>query len=265
MVPRYRLPGRARGTRWRRSHHAHGHTPCPLRPSLATLARVAIDESASKDTLFLGRAHSLGWRRQHVEMPGWVAMVDALTMAWYRAAEAPRSGRLTRSSSSTTRRGSGCPESTSVPKMAFHTRPHLHSLHFNALEMTSVAMAAGFSTGPGQVWPCPRGLRAREVPRRRRRRRRRRPPTRRASRAHPSPPRPCSAPSGHSARSGAGRRATVGARLLRVPGGANVPIWGERLKMLQGWFLYPTGASGRAHDGHTGGPPTQRRLVPERE
>ena len=40
-----------------------------------------------KDTLFLGRAHSLGWRRQQVEMLGWAVMVNALTMARHRAAE----------------------------------------------------------------------------------------------------------------------------------------------------------------------------------
>ena len=40
-----------------------------------------------EDTLFLGRAHSLGWRRQQVEMFGWAVMVNALTMARYRAAE----------------------------------------------------------------------------------------------------------------------------------------------------------------------------------
>jgi hypothetical protein len=33
-----------------------------------------------EDTLFLGRAHSLGWRRQQVEMTGWALMVNALTM-----------------------------------------------------------------------------------------------------------------------------------------------------------------------------------------
>ena len=37
--------------------------------------------------LFLGRAHSLGWRRQQVEMLGWAVMVNALTMARHRAAE----------------------------------------------------------------------------------------------------------------------------------------------------------------------------------
>jgi len=40
-----------------------------------------------EDTLFLGRAHSLGWRRQQVEMLGWALMVNALTMAKHRAAE----------------------------------------------------------------------------------------------------------------------------------------------------------------------------------
>ena len=40
-----------------------------------------------EDTLFLGRAHSLGWRRQQVEMLGWAVMVNALTMARHRAAE----------------------------------------------------------------------------------------------------------------------------------------------------------------------------------
>ena len=38
-----------------------------------------------EDTLFLGRAHSLGWRRQQVEMLGWALMVNALTMARHRA------------------------------------------------------------------------------------------------------------------------------------------------------------------------------------
>ncbi|MEX1046446.1 MAG: hypothetical protein WD757_03060 [Actinomycetota bacterium] len=40
-----------------------------------------------EDTLFLGRAHSLGWRRQQVEMIGWALMVNALTLARHRAAE----------------------------------------------------------------------------------------------------------------------------------------------------------------------------------
>ena len=36
--------------------------------------------------LFLGWAHSLGWRRQQVEMIGWAVMVNTLTMARHRAA-----------------------------------------------------------------------------------------------------------------------------------------------------------------------------------
>ncbi len=40
-----------------------------------------------QDTLFLGRAHSLGWRRQQVEMLGWAVMVNALTMARHRTAQ----------------------------------------------------------------------------------------------------------------------------------------------------------------------------------
>ena len=40
-----------------------------------------------EDTLFLCRAHSLGWRRQQVEMLGWAVMVNALTMARHRTAE----------------------------------------------------------------------------------------------------------------------------------------------------------------------------------
>jgi hypothetical protein len=40
-----------------------------------------------EDTLFLGRAHCLGWRRQQVEMLGWALMVNGLTMARHRAAE----------------------------------------------------------------------------------------------------------------------------------------------------------------------------------
>lgn len=40
-----------------------------------------------EDTLYLGRAHSLGWRRQQVEMIGWALMVNALTMARHRAAD----------------------------------------------------------------------------------------------------------------------------------------------------------------------------------
>ena len=40
-----------------------------------------------EDTLFLGRAQSLGWRRQQVEMLGWAVMVNALTMARHRATE----------------------------------------------------------------------------------------------------------------------------------------------------------------------------------
>ena len=40
-----------------------------------------------EDTLFLGRAHSLGWRRQQVEMIGWALMVNALTMARHRSAD----------------------------------------------------------------------------------------------------------------------------------------------------------------------------------
>ena len=42
---------------------------------------------ALEDTLFLGRAHSLGWRRQQVEMLGWALMVNAITMARHKVAE----------------------------------------------------------------------------------------------------------------------------------------------------------------------------------
>jgi hypothetical protein len=35
--------------------------------------------------------------------------------------------------------------------MALPSPDHLHSLHFNALVRTSVAISARFSTGPGQV------------------------------------------------------------------------------------------------------------------
>ncbi|MEO8477359.1 MAG: hypothetical protein ABI572_09975 [Actinomycetota bacterium] len=41
---------------------------------------------ALEDTLFLGRAHSLGWRRLRVEMLGRALMVNAMTMARHRAA-----------------------------------------------------------------------------------------------------------------------------------------------------------------------------------
>ena len=40
-----------------------------------------------EDTLFLGRAHSLGAARQQVEMLGWALMVNALTLARHRASE----------------------------------------------------------------------------------------------------------------------------------------------------------------------------------
>ena len=49
-------------------------------------------------------------------MLGWAVMVNALTMARHRAGAS-----------------------------------YFHSLHFNALVVTSVAISAGFSTGPGQV------------------------------------------------------------------------------------------------------------------
>jgi len=39
-----------------------------------------------EDTLFLGRAHSLGWRRQQVEMLGWALQVNAMTLARHRSA-----------------------------------------------------------------------------------------------------------------------------------------------------------------------------------
>ncbi|MEX0990233.1 MAG: hypothetical protein WD206_08065 [Actinomycetota bacterium] len=39
-----------------------------------------------EDTLYLGRAHSLGWRRQQVEILGWALMVNALTLARHAAA-----------------------------------------------------------------------------------------------------------------------------------------------------------------------------------
>lgn len=39
-----------------------------------------------EDTLFLGRVHNLGWRRQQVEMIGWALMVNARTMARRRSA-----------------------------------------------------------------------------------------------------------------------------------------------------------------------------------
>jgi hypothetical protein len=41
----------------------------------------------SRDTLFLGRAHSLGLRRQRVEMLGWALMVNAMAMARHRTAQ----------------------------------------------------------------------------------------------------------------------------------------------------------------------------------
>jgi hypothetical protein len=40
-----------------------------------------------EDTLFLGRAYSLGWRRQQVVMLGWAVMVNAPTMVRHRTAE----------------------------------------------------------------------------------------------------------------------------------------------------------------------------------
>ena len=40
-----------------------------------------------EDTPFLGGAHSLGWRRQQVEMLGWAVMVKRLTMARHSVVE----------------------------------------------------------------------------------------------------------------------------------------------------------------------------------
>lgn len=42
---------------------------------------------ALEDTLFLGRAHSLGWRRQQVEMLGYALMVNSLALFLHRARE----------------------------------------------------------------------------------------------------------------------------------------------------------------------------------
>jgi hypothetical protein len=44
------------------------------RDSRASLVAATIPNYSTRaleDTLFLGRAHSLGWRRQQVEMLGW--------------------------------------------------------------------------------------------------------------------------------------------------------------------------------------------------
>ena len=64
----------------------------------------------------------------------------------------PRSGRLTRSSSGATpARIKAVSETSRRPRWRYRARTHLHSLHFNALVVTSVAISARFSTGPGQV------------------------------------------------------------------------------------------------------------------
>jgi hypothetical protein len=67
----------------------------PIPPSDPDFARLSGRRNDSEslnraleDTLFLGRAHSLGWRRQQVEVLGWALMVNALTIARHRAAEA---------------------------------------------------------------------------------------------------------------------------------------------------------------------------------
>ena len=44
-----------------------------------------------------------------------------------------------------------CLGGTRRPRWRYRARTDLHSLHFNALVMTSVAISARFSTGPGQV------------------------------------------------------------------------------------------------------------------
>ena len=104
-----------------------------------------------EDTLFLGRDHSLGWRRQQVEMLGWA--VRSTPSRWPATERLrPRSGRLTAFTSGTTRQGIKAVSGASPrPIRRYRARTHLHSLHFNALVMTSVAFLPGSSTG--SAWP----------------------------------------------------------------------------------------------------------------
>ena len=84
-------------------------------------------------------------------MLGWALMVNALTMARHRAAEGLEAG-LTHSPSGTTpTRIKAVSDTSRKPRWRYRVLTHLHSLHFNALVMTSVAISARFSTGPGQV------------------------------------------------------------------------------------------------------------------
>jgi hypothetical protein len=77
-----------RGRRFNRTENVRAIPPSD--PDFARLyARRNDSESLNRsldDSMFLGRAHSLGWRRQQVEMLGWALTVNALTMARHRAA-----------------------------------------------------------------------------------------------------------------------------------------------------------------------------------
>jgi len=59
-----------------------------LRPSLRPAKRLRVAEPGPAGHPVLRRPHSLGWRRQQVEVLGWALMVNALTMARHRAAGA---------------------------------------------------------------------------------------------------------------------------------------------------------------------------------
>jgi hypothetical protein len=48
------------------------------------------------------------------------------------------------------RQEQGCLRGIAQAEMALPVRTHLHSLHFNALVQTSVAISARFSTGPAR-------------------------------------------------------------------------------------------------------------------
>jgi hypothetical protein len=61
----------------------------PIPPSdldFPTLFSRRNDSESLNDTMFLGRARSLGHARQQVEILGWALLVNALTLAHHRQA-----------------------------------------------------------------------------------------------------------------------------------------------------------------------------------
>ncbi len=86
-------------------------------------------------------------------MLGWAVMVNALTMARHRAAEGLEAAARLAPLPAPPSKDQACLGGIPQAATAFRARAHLHSLHSGALVVTSVAISARFSTGPGWVGP----------------------------------------------------------------------------------------------------------------